>query len=247
MDTESEVVEFVSSSKSEFEGKKRFVFTLSATQVSGNDEIYFVIAYDTYGYKYTTECFEVESFDAIKSIQILTDGLVPNSNTAVAYHEYYGSKIGLQIDTEVTPSTIPEEQKVLILERQTGASNYTFFKKNAFGFAEEIEFVEDKYEFVSGEPIYVKANSMQVDNGTIKIYEKVNPVFDKLRIRPVDENPLFKDRLYRIPITENEVKREKILEELEKYGYTHDRLIPDSIWSVVKECCDNLIKDYVSE
>jgi L-alanine-DL-glutamate epimerase-like enolase superfamily enzyme len=61
------------------------------------------------------------------------------------------------------------------------------------------------------------------------------------------ENPLFKDRLFRIPITENEVKREMILEELEKYGYTHDRLIPDSIWSVVKECCDNLIKDYVSE
>jgi hypothetical protein len=80
-----------------------------------------------------------------------------------------------------------------------------------------------------------------------QIYEKVNPDFDKLRIRSVDENPLFKDRLFRIPITENEVKREMILEELEKYGYTYDRLIPDSIWSVVKECCDNLIKDYVSE
>jgi len=172
--TESQILEFVSSTKNTFEGKARFVFTLSATEVSGHDEVYFVISYDAYGYKYTSQYFEVETFDAIKSIQLLVDGLVPATNTVVVYHEYYGSKIGLEINTEVAPTAIPQEQKVLVLERQNGAADYTFYKKNAFGFAEEIVFEDDKYEFVSGEPIFVKANDKDKGNGAIRIYAKVN-------------------------------------------------------------------------
>ncbi|MBR4407074.1 MAG: hypothetical protein IKT27_02045, partial [Clostridia bacterium] len=177
--TESEIVEFVSSTKSQNNDKTRFVFTLTSTQLSGNDEVYFVMSYDVYGYTYTSQSFKIETHDAIKSIQLLTDGLVPASNTAVVYHEYYGSKIGLQIDTEVTPSAIPEDQRVLILELQTGSSEYTFYKKNAFGFAEEIIFTDDQYEFVGGEAIFVKANSTSASNGAIKIFAKVNPAISK--------------------------------------------------------------------
>ena len=80
-----------------------------------------------------------------------------------------------------------------------------------------------------------------------QVYERVSPDLNKLRIRPVDENPLFKERLFKISITEDIEKREKILEKLEEYGYTRERILPDSIWDRVKTCCDDLIKDYATK
>ena len=82
-----------------------------------------------------------------------------------------------------------------------------------------------------------------------QIYEYINLDNDRrLVIRTVDTNPTFKNRLYRIPITEDERTRSLLLGELAKYGYEYNRIIPDSNdWEVLKKECDDLVKDFRKE
>ena len=73
-----------------------------------------------------------------------------------------------------------------------------------------------------------------------QVYEKM--LDDRLKIRSVDKNPIFKGRIHKIRISNSNIKL--MNDELRKYGYTKESLIPDSIWAVVKKCCDDLIADY---
>ena len=82
-----------------------------------------------------------------------------------------------------------------------------------------------------------------------QIYEHINSDNGRhLILRTVDTNPTFKNRLYRIPITEDEQTRSLLLGELAKYGYDHNRIIPDSNdWESLKKECDDLVKDFRKE
>jgi hypothetical protein len=63
-------------------------------------------------------------------------------------------------------------------------------------------------------------------------------------IRPVDKNPTFRGRLHKITITNKQSDIQKIIDDLAKYGYTRDSLIPDSMWDIIKEKIKSLANDY---
>jgi hypothetical protein len=75
-----------------------------------------------------------------------------------------------------------------------------------------------------------------------QVYEKLSD--KKLKIRPVDNNPTFKGRLHKIKISCSVQDIQTMIDDLRKYGYTKESLIPDSIWDRIKECSDRLVKDY---
>ena len=75
-----------------------------------------------------------------------------------------------------------------------------------------------------------------------QVYEYVKSDGSKnLVIRTVDANPTFENRIHRISITGNEQVRWSLLCELAKYGYEHNRLIPDGEdWISLRKACDDL-------
>ena len=79
-----------------------------------------------------------------------------------------------------------------------------------------------------------------------QVYEHLDADNDKLLdIRPVDENPTFKDRVHKIYITQDTGTRSRLLDELEEYGYKSSRILPDANdWEAVKAECDKLVAFY---
>lgn len=80
-----------------------------------------------------------------------------------------------------------------------------------------------------------------------QVYEKnANGISsNSLEIRPVDGNPTFRGRMYRLQITANEDHRKRLLSELESLGYTESRILPDrDDWCTLKNECDALVADF---
>lgn len=67
----------------------------------------------------------------------------------------------------------------------------------------------------------------------------------KLFIRPVDENPTFLGRIYKMDITASETIRKRLLNELAMVGYDEDHLLPDDgNWMALARECDELVAYY---
>lgn len=86
-----------------------------------------------------------------------------------------------------------------------------------------------------------------------QVYEHCDPDDSKrLVIRSVDVNLTFADRVYKIPITNDEVTRFALLHELKKYGYCESSIMPDADnwkhinWKHLKKQCDELSQYYKS-
>lgn len=63
---------------------------------------------------------------------------------------------------------------------------------------------------------------------------------DKLYIESVDENSTFKGRLYCLTIAQKSI--DKLRSELEIYGYTGNKILPDGVnWEEIAIKCENLI------
>lgn len=62
----------------------------------------------------------------------------------------------------------------------------------------------------------------------------------RCEIEPVDENPTFKDRIWKIPIARD--CGEKIVSDLERIGYTFDVLLPEINFDKLQEECNKIIK-----
>ena len=78
-----------------------------------------------------------------------------------------------------------------------------------------------------------------------QVYEHTDPDnYKVMSIRSVNENPAFKYRCHCVTISNNKQHKELMCNELEKYGYTRNTIIPFSIWSIVKERCNEIVKDY---
>lgn len=75
-----------------------------------------------------------------------------------------------------------------------------------------------------------------------QVYEyQSNNGENHLVIRPVDVNPTFNGRVYRVPITDDEEARTLLLDELAKYGYANNSILPDANdWEEIKKACDDL-------
>ncbi len=80
-----------------------------------------------------------------------------------------------------------------------------------------------------------------------QVYEHVD-LDKKLEIRPVDDNPTFAERIYRIKITDNNNVRSHLLNELENYRYDTSHILPDSndskskSWDTIRKDCDKLVE-----
>ena len=75
-----------------------------------------------------------------------------------------------------------------------------------------------------------------------QVYEHCLPEdSEKLDIREVDKNPTFKDRVHCITITNDEVIRVSLKQELAKYGYKGNNIISgEGDWDALKKECDDL-------
>lgn len=77
-----------------------------------------------------------------------------------------------------------------------------------------------------------------------QVYEYTNPCDKKeFRIRPVDKNLTFKNRVHCAVKILGDF-RSNIVEELGKYGYTKESLLPNSAYSIAKKRCEDLINEY---
>ncbi|MDD2445528.1 MAG: hypothetical protein PHX09_01810, partial [Clostridia bacterium] len=155
----------------------KYSFTINAENLNGLESIYFDISYAGYEYTFTTQHFNFEVYDAVNNIAILVDDQ-PQENTTnfnfVVYDKYYDT-YGLKLNASVSPSTVPQSDKLLVLKLGTSAREYCFLDRNG----KEITSTNDTYEFESGENIFVLAKTSASNNANFSIYSKSNPAIEK--------------------------------------------------------------------
>ena len=158
----------------------KFVFKIGAESLSSGEEtVFFDISYSDYNYILISKEFNLEIYDAVRDIAVLVDDLSPENYNFVVYDLYHSGILGMKINATVSPTTVPNSDKVLILKRGINAGDYEFYDTNGF----LISFVNDEFEFLSGENIFVKAKSGVSGDAIFTIASKTdNNIFKQFNI-----------------------------------------------------------------
>lgn len=174
----SEFAGIESSEKTFSDGKVEYTFIVNAESVSGAEALLFEISYVDYNYSITSKPFNLEIYDAVTNVDIFVNDVSPINYEFVVYDLYHNT-VGLKINAQAFPTSVPSADKILILKLGTNASDYYFYDMNGF----VINFNEGQFEYQSGENIFVKAKSGASADALFTISSKTDEtIFKQFKI-----------------------------------------------------------------
>ena len=173
----SQVVRFANIVKNEINGAgglvaTEFTCTLNAENVSGQDFVFFTVKFTDFNHSYSTTPIKTIVKESVNKLELYVDNTLSNQTIFTVYDKYSNKK-GLKLCFNALPTTITEEEKVLVLELGVNAHAYQFYTEDG-----EIIFLDGKFEFKANDNIYVKATKNAL-NGQIKVYAKENAVVQR--------------------------------------------------------------------
>ena len=159
--------------------KKTYRFILNAENKSGEDSFFFKVAYKDFNRFILSEEFEIKTFDVVTKLDVIVDGDVVTGERTYDVYDRYFERAGMEILPTVYPSTVPDDERNIIIELGLAAqNNYTFKKLSSQGDSnrvEDIVFVDGKYTLEYGDRFYVLANSKDSADAFFTLSSESNP------------------------------------------------------------------------
>ena len=153
-----------------------YSFTIKPKGSVGSDELTFEIKHADYNEKITTEKLIISAYDTVSTIRTYKDGALVEDVSAFDVYDFYANVRGLELRFEIGPTTVPEGDRGLTVELETGAyENYTFYDANG-NVITPTQNAEGIYTFdtVSGATIYVTANQDVTASSYVTVVSKAN-------------------------------------------------------------------------
>ena len=153
-----------------------YSFTIKPKGSVGSDELTFEVKHADYNEKITTEKLIISAYDTVSTIRTYKDGALVEDVSAFDVYDFYANVRGLELRFEIGPTTVPEGDRGLTVELETGAyENYTFYDANG-NVITPTQNAEGIYTFdtVSGATIYVTANQDVTASSYVTVVSKAN-------------------------------------------------------------------------
>lgn len=153
-----------------------YSFTIKPKGSVGSDELTFEIKHADYNEKIITEKLIISAYDTVSTIRTYKDGALVEEVSAFDVYDFYANVRGLELRFEIGPTTVPEGDRGLTVELETGAyENYTFYDANG-NVITPTQNAEGIYTFdtVSGATIYVTANQDVTASSYVTVVSKAN-------------------------------------------------------------------------
>lgn len=153
-----------------------YSFTIKPKGSVGSDELTFEVKHSDYNEKITTEKLIISAYDTVSTIRTYKDGALVEDVSAFDVYDFYANVRGLELRFEIGPTTVPEGDRGLTVELETGAyENYTFYDANG-NVITPTQNAEGIYTFdtVSGATIYVTANQDVTASSYVTVVSKAN-------------------------------------------------------------------------